>query len=46
MDGHVEYVRLGDKAPMLVDLPENSLAGLERHGTTTWLWMMNDSGMG
>jgi hypothetical protein len=37
MDGHVEWVRLNDKAPMLTeDLPPNSLAGSEYQYGTSW----------
>jgi prepilin-type N-terminal cleavage/methylation domain-containing protein/prepilin-type processing-associated H-X9-DG protein len=52
MDGHVEFVRLNDKAPMLIsDLPENSLAGSERFEPEAfpifWLYYAsNMAGMG
>jgi prepilin-type N-terminal cleavage/methylation domain-containing protein/prepilin-type processing-associated H-X9-DG protein len=32
MDGHVEFVRTGAKAPLLLDLPQNTLAGWEDNG--------------
>jgi prepilin-type N-terminal cleavage/methylation domain-containing protein/prepilin-type processing-associated H-X9-DG protein len=46
MDGHVEFVRLNKKVPMMLDLPSRSYAMGKVHGTSRWLWSMGSSGMG
>jgi prepilin-type N-terminal cleavage/methylation domain-containing protein/prepilin-type processing-associated H-X9-DG protein len=54
MDGHVEFVRLNSKPPMIVDrtgLDPNSYASTSYTGDinapgTRWIWTINMSGMG